>query len=75
MERRILEIAAKCLKIPAEEAELHWKPVPEIGGYYFWNPARGGLSVLINEQGEHLTATSSVRFERHVQVFLEGRRS
>ena len=75
MERKILETAAQALKISLEETEKHVKPVPEIDGYYFWNPVRGGLSVLVNAQGERLVATSSVSFEKHLRVFLEGRRN
>lgn len=75
MERKIIETAAQALKISLEETPKYVKPVPEINGYYFWNPVRGGLSVLINAQGERLVATSSVSFEKHLRVFLEGRRN
>ena len=75
MSKEILSIAAQVLKVSMEEAEKHCKPVPEIDGYYFWNPVRGGIALLINSKGEKLGATSSVRFERHLQAFLDGRRN
>ena len=75
MNKEILSIAAKVLKVSEEEAEKNCKPVPEIDGYYFWNPIRGGTALLINSRGEKLGATSSVRFESHLQAFLDGRRN
>ena len=75
MDQKLLEIAAHAIKVPIEEAQKHCKPVAEINGYFIWNPARGGLSVLINAQGERLVATSSVSFEKHLRVFQEGKRN
>lgn len=75
MDKAILSIAAQVLKVSPEEAEQHYKYVPEIEGYYFWNPVRGGIALLINSKGEKLGATSSVRFEKHLQAFLDGRRN
>ena len=75
MEQVLFEIAAKAMHVTTEEAKLHWRPVPECNAYYLWNPARGGIAVIINEQGEKLAATSSVTFERHLKAFLEGKRN
>ena len=75
MESRLLEAAAQAIRVTPEEAEKHCREVPEINGYYFWNPVRGGLSVLIRLNGERLIATSSVRFDKHLSTFLEGRRN
>ena len=75
MNQSIVETAARVMKISPEEAEKHWKEVPEIKGFYFWNPVRGGIAVLISADGEKLAATSSVSFNRHLQAFLEGRRN
>lgn len=75
MDKRIIEAAAAKIKISIDEAEKHYKEVPEINGYYFWNPVRGGLAVLINLDGEMLGATSSVSFNRHLEAFLNGKRN
>lgn len=75
MDKKIIEMAADKIKVSVEEAENHYKEVPEINGYYFWNPVRGGLSVLINSDGEMLAATSSVSFNRHLEAFLGGKRN
>ena len=58
-----------------EETQKYCKEVPEIDGYYFWNPVRGGLSVIINHRGERLIATSSVSFNEHLKAFKEGKRN
>ena len=73
MDNKIIEIAARTMKISAEEAQKHYKEIPEIGGYYFWNPIRGGISVIVNTDGERLGATSSVSFEKHLKAFNEGK--
>ena len=75
MNQKLVEIAAQAIKVSIEDAQKHCKPVAEINGYYFWNPVRGGLSVLINAQGERLIATSSVSFDKHLRVFQEGKRN
>lgn len=74
MENKIIKSASYVLELPEEEVQKHCKEVPEINGYYFWNPVRGGLSVIINKDGEKLGATSSINFEEHLKAFKEGRR-
>ena len=75
MDKTILELAAKTLHIPTEDAEKNCKQVPEAGAWYFWNPVRGGGAVIIDAEGKKLGATSSVSYERHVKAFLDGRRN
>ena len=75
MDKTILEMAAKTLHIPIEEAENNCKKVPETEAWYFWKPVRGGGAVIINKNGERLGATSSVSYERHVKAFMDGRRN
>ena len=74
MENKIVKIASYVLELSEEEVQKYCKEVPEIDGYYFWNPVRGGLSVIINHRGERLCATSSVSFEEHLKAFKEGKR-
>lgn len=75
MNQELIEIAANVMHVTFDEAEKHWKAIPEHDAYYFWNPVRGGISVIINEKKEKLGATSSVSFERHLKAFLDGRRN
>lgn len=74
MDSKIIKIVSDILKLSEEETQKYCKEVPEIDGYYFWNPVRGGLSVIINHRGERLCATSSISFEEHLKAFKEGRR-
>lgn len=71
----IIKIVSDTLKLSEEEIQKHCKEVPEVNGYYFWNPVRGGRSVIINRQGERLVATSSISFEEHLKAFMEGKRN
>ena len=75
MNRKIFEIAAQAMHIPVENVQNHYKTVDGINAYYFWNPIRGGLAVIVSEEGEKLAATSSVSFEKHLQAFLDGKRN
>ena len=75
MNNEIIEIAAKTLHISTEEAQKNYKEITDANAFYFWNPVRGGLAVIIAENGEKLAATSSISFERHLQAFLSGRRN
>lgn len=76
MDERLLQIAAEAIRIPAEEAAKYWKTVPghdEL--YYAYNPVRGGLAVILNQDGEKLVATSGVSLQKHLDTFLCGRRN
>lgn len=75
MNNEIIEIAAKTLHISTAEAQKNYKEIEDTNAFYFWNPVRGGLAVIIAENGEKLAATSSVSFERHLQAFLSGKRN
>lgn len=75
MDNKILKIAASTMKISIEEAEKHFKEIPEINAFYFWVPVRGGISVIVNTLGEKLGATSSVSYERQLQAFIDGDRN
>lgn len=54
---------------------IRYKEVPEINGYYLWEPVRGGVSAIVNRNGEKLYAGSAISFEEHLKAFKEGRRS
>lgn len=71
----IVELAAMVMKTSIEDAKIHSKEIPEIGAYYFWNPVRGGISIIINSDGEKLAATSSVNYEKHLKAFIDGKRN
>ena len=71
----LLKTAASILRVPVEVVETHAKELPEYDAVYFWNPARGGFAVIIASNGEKLSATSAVTFERHLAAFAGGKRN
>ena len=75
MDDRILEIAENTIKLSREELLSHYKELPEIEGYYFWNPARGGLSVIVGKDETKLGATSAVSFQKHLLAYKSGKRN
>ncbi len=75
MSNNILEIAAQAMHVTIEDAQKHYKIIDGINAFYFWNPVRGGLAVIVSEEGEKLAATSSLSYEKHLQAFLNGKRN
>ena len=75
MKQEILDLAASVLSMESEALLENSKPVEEIDGYYFWSNGRGGISVLINGEGEKLAAGSAISYEKLLAAFLEGKRN
>ena len=75
MEDRILEIAMNTINVPKNEILNHYKELQEIDAYYFWNPVKGGLSVIVGKDETKLSATSAANFERHIQAYKSGKRN
>ena len=75
MNDETIQMAAEVLGLDVEEVEAHSKEVPEIDGFYIWNPIRGGRSMLVSDDGERLVAGSAVSFKRHLADFLAGMRN
>lgn len=71
----IIEIAAKAMKVSIEDAQKHNKKIPDIDAYYFWNPIRGGIAVIVASNGEKLSATSTISYEKHLAAFIDGKRN
>lgn len=70
-----IKLVSNELNLTEEEVQKYYKEVPEIDGYYFWNPIRGGRSVIINHQCERLCATSSISFDKLLEAFKDGKRN
>ena len=64
----------KTLNIDEETFNKCQKKLDEINGWYFWNPQRGGLSMIITENGEKLVANSSISFKRQYHDFIKGKK-
>ncbi|SCW51001.1 hypothetical protein SAMN02910400_01064 [Lachnospiraceae bacterium C10] len=75
MNKQILKIAAETMKVPIEVAENNYKELPERNAFYFWNPVRGGIAVIVGANGEKLGASSGISFDQHLQAFVDGKRN
>lgn len=75
MDKKMLEMAAAVMKVSSEDERIRYKKIPEIDGYYFWLPVRGGIPVIINSNYEKLGASSAVPYEKHLKAFLSGKRN
>lgn len=75
MNKKMIEIAALTLKISEEEATKHCQEIPDSDAAYFWENKRGGISVIVGEDGSKLGATSAVSYDKHLAAFKSGRRN
>jgi hypothetical protein len=74
MDQKII-LASQLLKLSTEEVEKYSKRIPEINGTYYWNPTRGGLHAIIDDNGERLGAASSISYEKLLVAFKNGKRN
>ena len=75
LDEKIVEIAASVLKVTKEEALECSKVIEDAELYYFWTNTRGGISVIINKEGEKLAAGSAISFEMLLEAFGNGKRN
>lgn len=75
MNKKIVKIAAETMKVSENVAEENYKELPEQDAYYFWNPERGGIAVIVGKNGEKLGAVSGLAFEKHLQAYIDGKRN
>ena len=52
MDDKIIQIAAETLGTDIETVTTNYREIPEINAWYFWEPVRGGVSVIINSSYE-----------------------
>ena len=69
------EKISKLLDISLLECKKFSKRIPEENATYYYNPVRGGKSVIVSDDGSYLGATSSVNFDKHLEEFKNGRRN
>lgn len=71
----IMNLVSEIIQVDKDSLAEYSKELEEIGATYYWNPERGGLSIIINDSGEKLVATSAVNFDMHYRDFCNGRRN
>ena len=69
----IIDYVSKTLDLSREEAIKNSKVI-EDGLTYYWNPERGGGSIIVNEKGDYLAAVSGVNFNQHLEDYKKGER-
>lgn len=67
----IIDYVCELLKLSKEEALNNSKKVNENLTYY-WNPIRGGISLIVDDEGNYLAANSSVNFDVLLNKFKAG---
>jgi hypothetical protein len=68
-------IAARLLGMSESEALANSRSLPEIDAVHFWQPVRGGGSLIVSRDGSVLYANSSVTWDVHLEAFKSGRRT
>ena len=74
MEDAVL-LAARCLRVSAEEASVNMKSLPELDSTYFWQDRRNGGALIVGSDGTALFAGSSIPFDTHFDAFKSGLRT
>lgn len=75
MNEKMIEIAAQTINLSKEEVAENHLDIPELNATYFWDKKRGGLSVIVAEDGTKLGATSAISYEKHLAAFKAGKRN
>ena len=72
---KMIELAATLLGWTPEQTAERCREKPEIDALYFFDHAKGGISLLMASDGSVLFANSSVTPEDHKQAFVNGIRT
>ena len=70
----IIDYVSELLKMSKEETKKNSKKL-ENNLTYYWNPERGGISLIVDNEGNYLAAASSVNFDRLLEEFKKGDRN
>ncbi|ACL42358.1 hypothetical protein Achl_4407 (plasmid) [Pseudarthrobacter chlorophenolicus A6] len=67
--------AARLLGLRQNDAARNSRPLPSAGATHFWNPSRGGGSVIVGADGTFLFRGSSATWDRHLEDYVAGCRT
>lgn len=70
-----VELASRLLRLSIDEARNHSGIIPGSNDVYLTMPSRGGISLIIGEDGSVLRATSAMSFDQHYGAFKKGKRT
>ena len=69
MSNNIIEIAAQAMHVTIEDAQKHYKIIDGINAFYFWNPVRGGLAIIVSEETGGISVAYKGQF--HLRLTAE----
>lgn len=69
------EKISKILNVSMEELDNNSKVYDDINATYYWNPERGGIQIIVSEDGSYLAATSGINPDALKEEFIKGRRN
>ena len=70
-----VEVAAKLRRLPIVVARDYSGIIPDSNDLYLSVPTRGGISLIVGEDGSVLRATSAMGFDQHYDAFKRGERT
>lgn len=70
-----MELASKLLRLSIDEVRNYSGTIPGSNDTYLTIPSRGGISLIIGEDGSVLRATSAISFDQHYEAFKTGERT
>ena len=69
------EKIAELLKVSVEELDNNSKKYEDLDATYYWNPIRGGNSLIISSDGSYLICPSSLGPNAVLEEFKKGKRN
>lgn len=69
-----IKVAAYALDVTQDQVLNFCAQIPDTNYLYACTPERGGLAVIVDEDGTFLTCGSYCDFDHHFQYFKEGKR-
>lgn len=63
-----------CEMLEVDENYLlnHQKRLENISATYYWNSEKGGAALIVADDGSYLGATSTIKFDEHLEKFKNG---
>lgn len=70
-----VRLASRLLRLDYNEALAYSRLIPESNFVYLSPPTRGGISLIVGDDGSVLHATSATGFSKHYDAFKRGDRT
>lgn len=70
-----VRLVSELLRLDYDEADTYCRAIPESNCLYFSSPTKGGISLIVGEDGSFLHATSAMGFSQHYDAYKRGNRT